>query len=260
MEDVTTERSAPTPLRSRLAGAARRVRRAIARLAMDDPSEVRASRLDTGVATLIAIVSIASAVTAWRVSISSGTAGGFDARALQQTARREQIQRYAQGIVGQDRRMLDRYQEHVSAARALKENATRVRAFDPTYADELDVRAQGELTLANVIAPYVAWAGYRGEEADGTIRYDPEYGLRQLTDADTEYQELRPEENTARAVHAHEKTRLLFGVGLLDVTSLFFLTLAQALTRDIRRAFAVVGALGAAVGVSALVLIEAGWR
>ena len=231
-------------------------RRVVGRLLLDEPTETRTSRLDTFVAILIAVVSISSAIVAWRGSLAAGAAGGYDARALQQLTRREQLEKHHQGVIAQDRRLLVRYQEHASAARALKAAADAIRPTDPRQADRLDVRAQGEVAITHILTPFMAWAGYRSEETDGTIVYDPEYGLQQLTAGDNELNELRPEEMLDRAARAHEKTYQLVGVGLVHVISLFFLTLAQALVRGIRRWFAVAGAFGMGLGLVLLVLVE----
>ena len=68
-------------------------------------------------AVLIGFASVFSAVVAWRASLASIDASRYDSLAVQQTARRGQIERELEGLIAQDLRFVNVYQEHALAAR-----------------------------------------------------------------------------------------------------------------------------------------------
>jgi hypothetical protein len=120
-------------------------------------------------AVLIGFASVFSAVIAWQASLSSIDAGRYQSLAVQQQARREQIERELEGTVEQDLRFVAEYQEHALAARELQSQADSIRATDATAADALDVEAQSESAQARALAPFFMGAGGIALDVNGTV-------------------------------------------------------------------------------------------
>lgn len=209
-------------------------------------------------ALLIGFASIASAVVAWRASLASIDASRYESLAVQQQARRQQIERELEGTVEQDLRFVDAYQEHALAARELAAQADALRAADPDTADQLDLEAQAELALARAVMPFFLGAGVIALADDGTVLYDRAFVLRNLQEGNVELRELRATDTLQLAQRADDLTLNLIGVGALFVAALLFLTVAQVsrtLVR-VRQAFFIVGGVLVAVGTVSFVLVE----
>ena len=209
-------------------------------------------------ALLIGFASIMSAVIAWRASLASIEASRYESLAVQQQARRQQIERELEGMVEQDLRFVDAFQEHALAARQLQAQADSLRPTDPTSADQLDLEAQGELALARSVIPFFVGAGGIHLAVDGSVPYDPPYVLRNLQEGNAELREIKSQRTLELAQRADSLTLSLIAVAALMVASLFFLTVAQV-TRSlarIRQAFFVAGAVLVTVGTLGFLLVE----
>jgi uncharacterized membrane protein (DUF2068 family) len=209
-------------------------------------------------ALLIGFASIMSAVIAWRASLASIDASRYESLAVQQQARRLQIERELEGTVEQDLRFVDAYQEHALAARQLQAQADALRPTDPTTADQLDLQAQGELALARSVTPFFLGAGGIHLAEDGSVPYDRAFVLRNLQEGNVELREIRSQRTLELAQAADSRTLSLIAVAALMVAALFFLTVAQvsrSLVR-IRQAFFVAGAVLVAVSTLGLLLVE----
>src|SRR3954469_16550533 len=141
-------------------------------------------------AVLIGFASVFSAVIAWQASLSSIDASRYQSLAVQQQARREQIERELEGTVEQDQRFVAQYQEHALAARELQAQADSIRATDAQAADVLDVQAQSESAQARALAPFFLGATGIALDENGTVPYDTAFVVRSLQDADPELREL----------------------------------------------------------------------
>jgi len=215
-----------------------------------------ADAFTNAVAVLIAVVSIVSAIVAWRASLAQNDAQGLDVRAIQELAQVQQARQGLQALVDQDRRFLARAQEHLLTAKQLRAEADAIRGTDATRADQLDQQAQDEDALARVLGPFfLAASGIVLGEND-LIGYDPVYVQRNLEQNNETMRELRPEETRASAATAHARALDLVGIALLLVVSLFFLTLAEVGRQRPRGWFAAAGGVGAIVGLAALVAVE----
>ncbi len=175
---------------------------------------------------------------------------------MQQQARRQQIERDLEGLIAQDLRFVNVFQEHSLAARELRAQADELRATDPAAADVLDLEAQSRLDLARVIQPFFLGATGATLGDDGTVAYDVAYVMRNLADGQRELRELRTARTEELGARADARSVSLVGVAAAIVAALFFLTIAQVTgTRArIKQAFLVAGGLLVVVG---LVLVRA---
>jgi len=209
-------------------------------------------------AVLIGFASVFSAVIAWQASLASIDASRFQSLAVQQQARREQIERELEGTVEQDQRFVADFQEHALAARELQAQADAVRATDSSAADSLDVQAQSESALARALKPFFLGAGGVALDSNGTVPYDKAFVLRNLEDTTPELRELRNSNVASLADAAGAKSLNLVGVAAIVIAALFFLTVAQvSRTRfKVRQAFFVAGGLLVLVGTLLFVMVE----
>ena len=227
------------------------------------PSRVRRAvehpeALSVALAILIGFASVFSAVVAWRASLASIDASRYQSLAVQQTARRGQIEREVEGLIAQDLRFVNVYQEHALAARELTAQAETLRESDPESADVLDLEAQARLDLARTVKPFFLAASSVSLNDDGTVVYDTAYVLRNLAEANVELRELQTQRTAELADRADARSVSLVGVAAFVVAALFFLTIAQVsrARRGIRQAFFGAGALLVVVGAVGFVLVE----
>jgi hypothetical protein len=209
-------------------------------------------------ALLIGFASVFSAVIAWRASLASIDASRYESLAVQQQARRQQIERELEGLVEQDLRFVNVYQEHALAAREVAAQADALRESDPKTANVLDLQASGELALARSVVPFFMGAGGIALADDGSVPYERAFVLRNLEDGNVELRELRAQPTLALANRADARTLDLIGVAAIVVAALFFLTVAQVsrtLPR-VRQVFLAAGAVLVLVGLVAYVLVE----
>lgn len=227
------------------------------------PSRVRRAAghpeaFSVALAILIGFASVFSAVVAWRASLASIDASRYESLAVQQAARRGQIERDLEGLIAQDLRFVNVYQEHALAARELKGQAESLRESDPNSADILDLDAQARLDLARAVQPFFVAASGISLGADGIVTYDTAYVLRNLRDGNIELRELLTQRTAELAQRADARSVSLVGVAAFVVAALFFLTIAQVsrARRGIRQVFFAAGALLVAVGTVGFVLVE----
>jgi hypothetical protein len=227
------------------------------------PSRIRAAvrhpQLSVAVlAVLIGFASVFSAVIAWRASLASIDASRYESLAVQQQARREQIERELEATVQQDERFVTDFQAHALAARELQAQADAIRATDATAADVLDLQAQSESALARALKPFFMGAGGVALDDNGTVPYDKAFVLRNLSEGNAELRELRTSNVTNLANAADAKSIDLIAVAAIVVAALFFLTVAQvSRTRvRVRQAFFVAGGILVGVGVLAFSIVE----
>jgi hypothetical protein len=209
-------------------------------------------------ALLIGFASIMSAFVAWRASLASIDASRYESLAVQQQARQQQIERELEGLVEQDLRFINSYQEHALAARELNAQAEALRDTDPDAANLLDLQAQGESALARSVIPFFMGASGIALADDGSVPYDRAFVLRNLEQGNIEWRELRVQPAPELAQRADARTIYLIAVAALFVAALFFLTIAQVsrtLIR-VRQVFFVGGAALALVGMLGFILVE----
>lgn len=209
-------------------------------------------------ALLIGFASVFSAVIAWRASLAAIDASRLESLAVQQQAREQQIERELEGLVDQDLRFLNAYQEHALAARELQSQADDVREADATTADVLDLEAQAHLALARATLPFFLGASGVALAEDGSVPYDETFVLRNLRAGNTELRELQTQSTAELATRADQRSLAFIGVAALVIAALFFLTVAQvSRTRlRVRQAFFVAGGLMVFVGTIAFATVE----
>jgi hypothetical protein len=209
-------------------------------------------------AVLIGFASILSAVVAWQASLASIDASRLGSLGVQQRARVQQIERDLQGLIAQDLRFVNLYQEHALAARELRSQADELRATDANAADNLDLEAQSRDDLARAIKPFFLAAGGVTLSDDGTVVYDANYVLRNLESGTVELRELSTARTRELADRSDARSVSLGAVAAVIVAALFFLTVAQvARTRALtRRIFIVAGGFLVLVGTLSFLFIE----
>jgi len=209
-------------------------------------------------AILIGYASVFSAVVAWRASLASIDASRYESLAVQQQARVQQIERDLGGLIAQDLRFVNVFQEHALAARELRSQAEELRASDPDEADILDLQAQARLDLARGVEPFFLGAGGARLGADGTVTYDVAYVRTNLEASNVELRELRTQRTAELGARADARSVSLIGVAALVIAALFFLTIAQVNRSGgrIRHIFFAGGAVLVLVGTFSFVLVE----
>lgn len=209
-------------------------------------------------AILIGYASTLSAVVAWRASLASIDASRYESLSVQQQARTQQIERDLEGLIAQDLRFVNVFQEHALAARELRSQADEIRATDANAADDLDLQAQSQLDLSRSTAPFFLGAGGAKLGEDGTVTYDIAYVLRNLKEGDAELRELRTQRTPALSVRADARSISLVAVAAVIIAALLFLTIAQvSRTRGlIRRTFLVSGAVFVLIGTLTFAMVE----
>lgn len=211
-------------------------------------------------ALLIGFASVFSAVVAWRASLAAIDSSRLQSLAVQEQARRQQLEGQLESIVAQDERFLAVYQEHALAARQLQAQADALRTTDSQAADELDLQAHAQRALARAAQPFFLGAVGVELTEEGAVGYDRDFVLRNLRAGHVELRELRPEETEAEAQRADARTTALLGVAAIVIAALFFLTVAQISRRRlrVRHGFLTAGAVLVAAGTAGLLLIELG--
>lgn len=209
-------------------------------------------------AILIGFASVLTAVIAWRASLASIDATRYESLAVQQQARQGQLEREIEGLVAQDLRFVNVYQEHALAARELKAQADSLRASDPATADVLDLEAQARLDLARAIQPFFQGASGITLGADGTVAYDTAYVQQNLRESNVELRVLRTQRTPELAQRADDRALGLVGVAALLVAALLFLTIAQVsrARARLRQTFFVGGAILVLVGTLGFLIVE----
>jgi hypothetical protein len=209
-------------------------------------------------AILIGFASVFSAVLAWRASLAAIDASRYESLAVQQQARRQQIERELEGLVEQDLRFVNIYQEHALAARELQAQADALRESDPDTADVLDLEAHGRSALARAVLPFFLGASGIYLADDGSVPYDRQFVLRNLRAGNVELRELLTQDTLVLAQRADARSLNLIGVAALIIAALFFLTVAQvSRTRlRIRQTFFAAGGLLVVVGALGLLIVE----
>jgi hypothetical protein len=202
-----------------------------------------------------------TAVLAWRASLASIDSSRYESLAVQQLARQNQIERELEGLVAQDLRFVNIYQEHALAARELRAQAESLRTSDPAAADILDLEAHARQDLARGIIPLFRGGGGVTLAADGTVVYDVAYVMANLRDNHVEYGELLTQRTPQLAQRADSRSLGLIGVAAIVVAALFFLTVAQVTraTGRVRQVFFVGGGLLVVFGVAGFAIVEALW-
>lgn len=232
------------------------------------PPPVRQSRLMTALrhpqrsaallAILIGFASVFSAVLAWRASLASIDASRHESLAVQESARRNQLERLSEGVVAQDERFVLFFQEHALAAREFEAQAAALRGSDPATADILDLEAQAHRALARATQPFFLGAGgiYLGD--DGTVPYDRAFVLRNLREGDPELRELRTQHTIKLAQRADDHSLNLIALAAIMVAALLLLTVAQvSRTRLlVRQVFFVVGGVLVLIGALGFLIVE----
>lgn len=212
----------------------------------DEPS----STFRLAVALLIVLVSVLGAGVAWSAARSSSRSSDLDQQAQQEFLLREQILTSARAAVGEELRWVGTFQEEILSQRILREQAARYRSSDPSVAAILSAQAQGEAALARTTG-YFFFATFPSISADGSIGYDQQQAVDNLLSQYVVYQQLHPVQTAAAADRADSKSGHLIGVGVILVSALFFLTLAEIGVRRARYPFA---GLGVAALIAACVL------
>lgn len=204
------------------------------------------------VALLIAVVSVLSAIVAWRASVSDATATELFVRYPQELIQQELRRVEWDGIVEQDLRFFAQYRAHVRAWRLLEQQARK--AQDLTRRVEFDLKAQDELALARAKQAYFRAKTPTFEVADV---YDRESALADALAQDQIYQRLHPDATHYLAERAHAQTLGFDFIFAVFIASLFFLTIASLRRNRFPDPFVLAGVIVALLGLTGWGLVWA---
>jgi hypothetical protein len=204
---------------------------------MDGLARHSPRRFRRNVALGIVVVSVLGAVVAWRASVWSGRAGGFDQQTLSDSIDQQHDRAVVRSQLQADERLVATYGEHLSAARTLQ-RTSRAPGLDGAARAPLTAAVQDERSLANTDRRFFL-LGYPVRDSADRVTLNTSSARDQLAESNSR---LRPKEQSslARSAHVHA-VRLTF-VSTLFVAALFFFTLAQLTRRNVRHLFAWSGA------------------
>jgi len=203
----------------------------------------RSSRSDLIVAAAIAIISIATALLAWRASVLGSSAGEESRTGLMDAIK-------LQAYTSEARRLL--FQE----AEFAFEHAAYVAELDAmTASADAGLRAQS-VTLRQYVLPQMAQlsplTNAKYARTDGTLDYEKR--LTELKAEQPQIARLQPSESFARANNLFIQQRITIWSAALLAFSLFCLAVAE-ITSNRRRALGVIAAsIFAGVGLSIALL------
>jgi hypothetical protein len=187
----------------------------------------KARVLEVTLVGIIALMSIGSAVTAYRASLVSSKASEIDREGLQQLLQEEQFRATNVGTVSQDLRLLTRYQEHVEAYRILLGRASKLADEQPLKSDLFATESQGQLAEARSINQFIQvlppFAPEEGPHFDLTF----EVGLEQLADLNQRFRDLRPNDLFGLAEETHRRAAHLVALVILWIVGLLVATIGQ---------------------------------
>jgi hypothetical protein len=204
-------------------------------------SESQSSRYSTFVSILIAIVSLAGAVLAWRVAVASSHAGNADTAGLLAAVDREDATTQATiGAVG-----------HQMAYAAFIRNNSLAQAFYALGKD-FTTTARGFEAAANRALEFVP-----GQYLDRNDKFDAQRDIGEDIANASVNKDIHPADHFKEADQARRKAQFL----LLDLSgygvALVALTLADAIHNRLRYLF-LLGGLGLfTMGSTAAIVIEA---
>jgi hypothetical protein len=195
------------------------------------------NRFKTVVAILIAVVSIAGAALAYRITIASGIAADADVAGIVSSVNLHQARVASEAELYRDLkaylqvRIHDQLSHDLIAIRNLypDEDPTRERLWDDGWT-ETHV-AEAYLDQIDLLPEYLRADGSFDEEA----ALDIKVAGRSLT------ADFNREGHFAEADRLRTKVQLLMGVALILTGSLLFYTLAEVITRPIKYLFVALG-------------------
>ena len=206
-----------------------------------------------GIALMIAVVSVAGAVVAWRASVAETAAEEMHVRYVQELLQVELRNAYWDGMIDQDLRFFARYQAHLRAYRMLGREAARTE--DTVQRAILDSQAQAELAMARLEQGYFRAGTPDFGNRDGQVVYDPDYVKNAKTSNDATLLSLHPSDTKDAAERAHTRAWWLDGVFALLILSLFFLTVGSLRRRALDDVWVVAGGAVALSGLIAFIWV-----
>lgn len=202
----------------------------------------------TFTASMIAIVTVLSALTAWRASVASSDAGDADFRGLVATVNAEEA-----GALSTIK-VMEHYQAFLSYTRY---NELGYKLYDalqakPANSDALEQQKSDAWGIAYGLQSIFFPSRYL--RPDGT--YDSEREMEELLAEEQRARDTRPDIHYAKADSLRVKANLLAQMLILFGFSFWFFTLAQIVDHKVKYLFAFVGGLFLMGGSLAALAIE----
>jgi hypothetical protein len=214
------------------------------------------------IALLIAFISIAGALAAARAALDAQEATLLERRHVQALMRKQMRTLDVEARVNHDNRLAALHVAFDMHADGLQRDADELRASQPDRAAWIGLQAQEERALRRALYPYfrldlpVATDG-------GLPDHDKASILQRRLATDSELREAAADiaETSVQVDRAHQRAWLMEACVAILVFSLVFLTLAMASIGgpQWRGPLVGLGAGFAAVGLVAVLLVEAGW-
>jgi hypothetical protein len=181
----------------------------------------------TGVAVLIAAVSVAGAVLAFQASTVFGDASELSGRSIQERTQLSKEAGFVDTKIDFGARLATIYQEHLRTVTELERLAAAARAAgDGPRAQRLEADLRVERAATRVID--AGFLGpYRPDVDDGAVTYDRERLRAREAITNPDLRTLDPAATQAEAERARRKGLALLGVGALFGLVLLLLTVTN---------------------------------
>jgi hypothetical protein len=176
------------------------------------------------VAAGIVLVSIMSALAAWRASAFEAYSSRNDSLYRQDLARQEQLVLDNEEAVGSDVRQLSEYSEPWLLARRLRQDARKAAAGSTLRSRLLSQATRAQTAARSARGDFRVFFPDTYRSRPG---YDADEAFRFSVELDPTLTELRPADHRIHAAGEHEKAHHFTGVAVLFVVGLVLLTLAE---------------------------------
>jgi hypothetical protein len=214
---------------------------------MNESSRINSPRLDILIAFLIAIVSMTFALSAWRASMVSSSAGDANRQAIIETIKKQTAANEAWRKTYEEANYAESYAAYLAEVTAMEASGAPGAASQAA-----NLRQYLLPSLQLLAAPLASEPVYR--KPDGT--YDLQKRFAALQAEDPDLRDLNPQASFDLAARYFAELRWLTVASVLLAISLFWLALAEIGGRRLRLTTLIIGAVVYGLGLAALGVTE----
>ena len=214
---------------------------------MNKPSRFDSPRFDILIACLIALVSTTFALTAWRVSMVSSSAGDANRRGILDTIKKQAATNEDWRKTYEEANYAESYAAYLAEIKALEASGDPVAA-----AQAANLRQYLLPSLKLLAAPLASEPVYLNP--DGTYNLQKRFDT--LEAASPDLRDLDPQASFLLTSRYFVEQRWVTVVTVLLAASLFWLALAEIGGKRLRLSTLIIGVAVYGMGVAALVVIE----
>ena len=226
---------------------------------MDDDAQEGSGHFKTIIAVLIALVSMLSAVVAWRIALASDTASTADFTGLTAALHAEDTRASNQAAMYAHYRAYTDYVRHFWSVQLIEADLEA----SPPAAQALLRREMDEAGALAVNAGYFFPGRYLSSDTGQSssvnlteLKYDKQRELGEAWADAARRLDIQPEPHFALSDRARLNTIWLVGMVIMLSLSLWFYSLAQTLAHAIKYVLAAVGSVFLLAGAGAVIIIE----